>query len=140
MSIQRKTILTIIVVGGGLGYYLWNLPREFWTLSRIVGLLITIPAFALWATARIQLGNSFALRAKATELVTHGLYSKFRNPVYVFGTLVIIGVLLAVGKPTWLLILLIVIPLQITRARREARILEQFFGDSYRKYRDGTWF
>jgi protein-S-isoprenylcysteine O-methyltransferase Ste14 len=35
--------------------------------------------------------------------------------------------------------LLIVIPIQIIRARREARILEAAFGDAYREYRRHTW-
>jgi protein-S-isoprenylcysteine O-methyltransferase Ste14 len=35
---------------------------------------------------------------------------------------------------------LIVIPIQILRARREARVLEAAFGDAYRECRSHTWF
>jgi protein-S-isoprenylcysteine O-methyltransferase Ste14 len=34
----------------------------------------------------------------------------------------------------------IIIPLQIFRARREAAVLEAKFGDEYREYRKRTWF
>ena len=34
------------------------------------------------------------MRAKAQTLVTHGLYSRIRNPIYVFGALVIAGIFL----------------------------------------------
>lgn len=85
-------------------------------------------------------GPIFAIKAKAHELVTHGLYSKIRNPIYVFSALFLAGMLLLVGRPRWLLILLIVVPMQIARARKEANILEAKFGDAYREYRRKTWF
>jgi protein-S-isoprenylcysteine O-methyltransferase Ste14 len=37
-------------------------------------------------------------------------------------------------------VLLLIITVQIIRARREARILEAAFGDAYREYRRHTWF
>jgi protein-S-isoprenylcysteine O-methyltransferase Ste14 len=44
--------------------------------------------------------------------------------------------------PAWwlLLPLIIVIPMQIVRARREATVLEAAFGEEYRRYRQQTWF
>ena len=110
------------------------------TVARSAGLTLAIPSFILWATARLQLGKSFSVRPKARRLVTHGLYSKVRNPVYVFSTLWLIGFALAAGKPWWLLFLLVVVPMQTIRARREAKVLEAKFGDDYREYRRRTWF
>lgn len=107
---------------------------------RIIGLALAIPAFICWVMARIQLGKSFSIRAKATELVSHGIYSKIRNPVYVFGTVFIAGMILWLGKPIFLLILVVIIPMQILRARKEAQVLEAKFGDAYREYRAKTWF
>jgi len=34
----------------------------------------------------------------------------------------------------------IIVPLQIWRAGKEAKVLEASFGDEYRTYRAGTWF
>jgi len=96
-------------------------------------------SFALWSVARFQLGKSFAVRAQAKHLVTHGLYSKIRNPIYVFGSLFIFGYILLLGRPRWLLIFVFIIPMQIWRAHKEARVLEASFGEAYRSYRAGTW-
>ena len=107
---------------------------------RVIGLALAIPAFICWVIARIQLGKSFSVQAKATELVSHGVYSKIRNPVYVFGTIFISGMILWLGRPILLLILVVIIPMQILRARKEAQVLEAKFGDDYREYRAKTWF
>jgi protein-S-isoprenylcysteine O-methyltransferase Ste14 len=73
-------------------------------------------------------------------LVTHGLYSKIRNPVYVFGAVGLAGVALYIQRPRLLLWFLVLIPIQIARARAEARVLETRFGDDYRRWRQQTWF
>jgi protein-S-isoprenylcysteine O-methyltransferase Ste14 len=86
------------------------------------------------------LGRSFAIKPEARQLVTRGLYSKIRNPIYVFGALLISGVVLLLHRPRlWLLVIAVVI-MQIVRAHQEARILETAFGESYREYRRKTWF
>ena len=72
--------------------------------------------------------------------VTTGIYSKIRNPIYTFGSCVLAGLILALGRPVWLLVFILVIPLQIWRAQVEARVLEAKFGEQYRNYRVGTWF
>jgi protein-S-isoprenylcysteine O-methyltransferase Ste14 len=103
-------------------------------------LALAIPSFSLWLAARIQLGRSFAVRVQAKELVTHGLYSRIRNPIYLFGSLFLAALCLLLDKPIGLLLLLVVLPLQAMRAHKEARALEEKFGDAYRQYRARTWF
>jgi protein-S-isoprenylcysteine O-methyltransferase Ste14 len=105
-----------------------------------VGIAIAIPGFCLWALARLQLGRSFAIQAKAKELVTHGLYSRIQNPVYVFGGMFFAGLVLFFGRPLLLLIFVIMVPMQVMRIRAERRVLEEKFGDAYREYRKRTWF
>jgi len=53
---------------------------------------------------------------------------------------VIVGLILVLGRPIFLLIFLVVIPLQIWRARKESSVLEAAFGEEYRKHRAVTWF
>jgi protein-S-isoprenylcysteine O-methyltransferase Ste14 len=73
-------------------------------------------------------------------LITHGVYSKIRNPIYAFGSLLVAGLALVLHRPgLWLLFVAIII-VQIFRARREAQVLEDAFGDAYREYRRKTWF
>ena len=61
-------------------------------------------------------------------------------PFYVFGTLAVAGMLLVLQTPRLWVLLAILIPVQILRAGREARVLEAKFGDVYRAYRRNTWF
>jgi protein-S-isoprenylcysteine O-methyltransferase Ste14 len=107
---------------------------------RLLGMSLAMISFVLWATARVQLGKSFSVKPKAVAIVSRGIYSKIRNPIYVFSTLWIVGFILALGRPKWLLILVLLVPMQVARARREARLLKDTFGDSYREYREKTWF
>jgi protein-S-isoprenylcysteine O-methyltransferase Ste14 len=108
--------------------------------ARWVGLLLALMGLAGVILARHTLGRSFSVRAIATALVTTGIYSRIRNPIYISGMLFIGGAVLIMGRPEGLAILLVIIPMQIIRARREAAVLEATFGDSYREYRKRTWF
>lgn len=122
-----------------LFWFLFTLPKP-WDLQRDVGTVLLLVGLIGLAVARYQLGRSFAVRAEAHQLVTRGIYSKIRNPIYVFGTILFAGVVLIVHRPVlWLLVVAIIV-VQIIRAHREARVLEAAFGDAYREYRRKTWF
>lgn len=107
---------------------------------RIAGLCLMGIGFPLWALARIQLGSAFSVKAKASILVTHGLYSRIRSPIYVFGSILIAGFCLFFQKPVLLLVFLAIIPMQISRTHKEGEVLEAKFGDTYREYKRHTWF
>ena len=110
-----------------------------WTPMRIAGVAVMLPGFVLWGIAHVQLGDSFSVRAQARRLVTTGLYSRFRNPIYVFGGLGMAGFCMAIERPYYLLAFAVLIPLQMVRSGREAHVLEEKFGDQYREYRAKTW-
>ena len=137
MKLNIATLVVILVAAVGFAIYALNVP---WTPWHIAGVAIVAPSLLLLVTARLQLGRAFSVEAKASELVTTGLYSKIRNPIYVFGSCVIAGLILIVGRPIYLLIFVAIIPLQIWRTRKESSVLESAFGDEYRKYRASTWF
>src|SRR3954451_24951737 len=96
-----------------------------WNATHWVGLAIAAPALVLLLVARFQLGGSFSITPQARRLVTHGLYSKIRNPIYFFGEFVIAGASLAIHRPLLLVVLAIVTPVQIVRARKESKVLEE---------------
>jgi protein-S-isoprenylcysteine O-methyltransferase Ste14 len=135
-----KHIVLTLIVGGAVCVLLWQRSPVEWTAVRILGMVLIVLGVVLWTVARFQLGASFAVKAEARQLVTRGLYSKIRNPIYVFGSWVFAGAILVFGKPVWLLIFVVLIPLQIWRARKESAVLEAAFGEEYRRYRAGTWF
>lgn len=111
-----------------------------WNTARTVGLLIALPSLVLLFIARFQLGRSFTVTAQAKILVTHGLYSKIRNPMYTFAWLLTLGFLIALQKPYLFVLLPVLLLVQITRVHQEARVLEEKFRDQYREYRKKTWF
>ena len=120
-------------------WFVFMMPGP-WDLQRSMGMGLVAVGLGGIAVSRYQLGRSFSIRAEAHRLVTHGIYSKIRNPIYVFGALLFAGFVLVVHRPIlWLGVLAIAV-MQTLRARREARVLEAAFGDAYRDYRRRTWF
>jgi len=137
----RLNIGTLAVAVLALGFLVLRHPWvQAWTPWQIVGSAIGVPAFALFVLARIQLGRAFSVHAKASTLVTAGIYARIRNPIYVFGGLVIASIIVFTHRPGWLLIFVVLIPLQSIRARKEEQVLEAKFGDAYREYKQKTWF
>lgn len=130
-------VVAIVVAGSVVFRQPW---AQTWSLWQVVGLAIFVPSFALFVTARLQLGRAFSVRAKASTLVTTGIYSRIRNPIYVFGTLVSSGIFIFVHRPWLLLIWVVLIPIQVLRVRKEEQVLEAKFGDEYREYKRKTWF
>jgi protein-S-isoprenylcysteine O-methyltransferase Ste14 len=133
LSTLAVTLLVVVL----FVHFAWRQP---WTPWHIAGVAIFVPAFVLFLAARLTLGRSFSVQAKATALVTTGVYSRIRNPIYVFGGLMLVGVLIWTREPWWLLVLGILIPLQVWRVQKEERVLEEKFGDEYREYKRKTWF
>jgi len=108
--------------------------------ARVIGLLLGLIGLGGVILSRHTLGRSFSVVPKATALVTHGIYSRIRNPIYICAEIFLVGVVLILWRIELLIILLVLVPVQILRARREATVLEARFGEAYREYRKQTWF
>ncbi len=132
IAFQALSVLLVLVLGA-----IWPGP---WNTQHIVGMGLLLVGTVFVLIARIQLGSSFSILPRAKKLVTRGLYSKIRNPIYVFGTVAIAGVLLILQNPRLWILLVVLVAIQIFRAGREARALEARFGEEYRAYRNQTWF
>lgn len=137
---MKLNVATLAVILAAAVIFAIESPHITWTPWRIAGICIAAPALVLLVIARLQLGRAFSVTAKASVLVTTGLYSRIRNPVYVFAALVILGIIVFVGQPWFLLVFALLIPLQVYRSRKEAQVLEEKFGDAYREYCQRTWF
>jgi len=135
-----KNIALTVIVGAAFAWLTLKRLPAVWTTMQTVGLCLMVVGFVVWTLARFQLGNCLTVSAQAKELVRAGLYSRIRNPIYVFGSTLIAGLILVLGRPAWLLIFAAIIPLQLWRARKESHVLEAKFGEEYRRYRAATWF
>ena len=121
-------------------FFVPGLGEQPWTALRIGGAVLAFIAYGLVTTARIQLGDSFTVRPEAKGLVTHGFYARIRNPMYIFLDLMVLGLILAFRGYWFLVILAVVVGFQIRQSRREARVLQEKFGQAYLEYRKQTWF
>jgi protein-S-isoprenylcysteine O-methyltransferase Ste14 len=135
----RYLIYGDIVFFVGVYIYCLLYPRPGW--QYVAGMVIATAGYTLWLTARAQLGKSFSPRPEARELITSGLYSKFRNPIYFFSSIGIVAMCLGMRwYPAALAYATLASAMQWVRSRAEAKVLEARFGDEYRKYRSQTWF
>ncbi len=132
--------LAIPAIVALLYFLIPGVRSETWTTLRVSGLGVATIGYVLVVTARVQLGRSFSVQPKASELVSHGLYSRIRNPMYVFLDLMLVGVCFLLNLPWALLVVPILTIMQSAQAHRESKVLEAKFGQVYRDYRRQTWF
>jgi protein-S-isoprenylcysteine O-methyltransferase Ste14 len=111
-----------------------------WTALRVAGAILAVVGYILFVVARLQLGKSFSVTPQAKELVTLGLYSRIRNPIYVFVDVMWLGLTVALHL-YWLFVpFLVLLVLHGVRGHREATVLQERFGQTYLDYRKQTWF
>jgi len=146
MKLQTRNYLvnylTLIVVLIFLFFFLrfYLGPGRQQNTSTYIGLLLLVPSIILFTIARIKLGASFQVSAEANKLVTTGIYKKVRHPIYLFGSLFLLGIILITQTFPLMIILVILIVFQIKRIKNEEKVLTEKFGDEYLEYKQQTWF
>jgi protein-S-isoprenylcysteine O-methyltransferase Ste14 len=139
---MRIPIPAIVVPMVVLLLYLFvpGVKEQPWTALRTAGAVLAVVGYSTFVTARLQLGKSFAVTPQAKELVTLGLYSRIRNPIYVFVDVMIFGLILTLHL-YWLFALYpLLVAMHVLRAHREAKVLQLKFGQAYLDYQNQTWF
>lgn len=116
-----------------------SLPRGFLTPAIILGgAALIIVGAALVVLAR----REFAQRGQPTDpglptskIVTTGVFSVSRNPLYLGGVCILVGMALAVNLP-WVLVLLLpaLVACHYVLIAPEERYLAAKFGEEYRTY------
>ena len=117
-----------------------GLKERPWTVFRIAGAILAVVGYSTFVTGRLQLGKSFAVTPQAKELITLGLYSRIRNPIYVFVDVMIFGLILALHLYWLFALFTLLVAMHAFRAHREAKVLQEKFGQAYLDYRNQTWF
>jgi protein-S-isoprenylcysteine O-methyltransferase Ste14 len=137
---MRANVITLVVIVGMVVWLAMHAYLVEWDGVKLAGAAVAGMSVALLVVARVQLGGSFSVKAKAKKLVTTGLYAKIRNPIYVFSAMFLVGMVMVLER--WLLLvpIMVLVPVQIVRARKEEAVLEAAFGDEYVRYKAGTWF
>lgn len=137
---MKLNMITLAVVVAAVVLLVLHGGEVQWNAGTVLGAVIAAAAFPPFVVAKIQLGEAFSFRPKARKLVTTGMYARIRNPVYFFGGLMIAGLSLFLSEWGPLIVLLVLVPLQKIRSRKEAEVLTEAFGEEYLQYRSKTWF
>jgi protein-S-isoprenylcysteine O-methyltransferase Ste14 len=140
MRLVHWILFALAVLATVIAVYGTRSTNAGWPATRAAGVCLLLLVCAWIALARFQLGRAFSVRAQARQLITTGLYKRIRNPIYFASPFLLIGLALAVARWWPLLLLIVVVPLQIVRARREEAVLRAAFGSEYDDYRSRTWF
>lgn len=138
--------LQIVAVGYAL-YSYYSAQRtttQLWTWWKCLAAFSTMTSFSLWAYARLSLGHSFSLVAITADsehdcLVTEGLYYRFTSPMYLFSSMTFASFVILIEKFDWLFLLVLLVPLQIYRARAESAALSARYGEAYQLYLNNVW-
>jgi protein-S-isoprenylcysteine O-methyltransferase Ste14 len=142
MPSSKPRVSYALLLGDFLAYlalFIFAVVRR-WDTVCIWGSVIAIPSFALWFVAKLQLGGSFTATPQARALVTHGLYSRIRHPIYFFSTLAMTGTAICLRSWWFNAYLGVVVLTQFWRIHLEEKVLREKFGDTYLDYRRRSWF
>lgn len=112
--------------------------------AKVLGALAMTAGIAVYGLALRAFGSSWRLdidRDRPGPLVTAGIFSRSRNPIYLSLTLSVVGVFLVLGRLVLLLLAIMCAVYFHFLVRREERFLTQHYGDSYRAYAQhvGRW-
>jgi len=103
---------------------------------RIIGMLITITGVIIWIIARITLGKYFTMSTIPKGLITNGIYSKLRHPMYYGGILIYIGGGLFFRSIVGLIFtVILILPMLIYFAIEEDKLLRLKFKEKYSNYK-----
>ena len=108
----------------------------------IVGVIINISGLIIWWVAKLTLAENWNMgfgKPKINQLVTHGLYSKIRHPMYWGVNLTLIGLILLYPEFWFFIISLLIIIYFFSRMRVEDTYLSDKLGKEYRDYKEKTW-
>ena len=137
---MKLNLITLAVALVAVVWLALHAGEVHWTAVKVAGAVIAGVSLVMLIVARLQLGASFSVSAQARKLVTTGLYAKIRNPIYVFGALIFVGLVMVTEKWALLALIVVLVPMQIVRARKEEQVLAEAFGEEYARYKAGTWF
>jgi protein-S-isoprenylcysteine O-methyltransferase Ste14 len=111
-------------------------------LVKIIGLAVNIIGLIIWWSAKLTIGENWNAgygKPQIKKLVTHGVYSRIRHPLYWGINLTLIGLCLLYPNILFLIISSLIIIYFFYRMRAEDKYLLEKLGMEYRNYKNQTW-
>src|SRR5579872_114018 len=107
-------------------------------VAQLVGFFVTFLGVGIAFLAKKQLGKAWVYASAyrivpKQELVTTGIYTYIRHPIYTSIALSYIGIELLSGSWLWVSFLFFFVPFYM-QAKREEKLLAKHFGKKYKKY------
>ncbi|MBP1636755.1 MAG: Phospholipid methyltransferase [Acidobacteria bacterium] len=135
---MRKARLAVVVLAAASAA--WVLMRQGTAGQTLAaGLALLAVGLPLVVVSRIQLGRAFSVAPRATVLVARGVYSKIPHPMYAFLDVALLGLVILLRRRWLVAAWLALVAVHVWAAHREGRVLEQAFGEEYRRYRAQAW-
>jgi protein-S-isoprenylcysteine O-methyltransferase Ste14 len=143
LDTQNKAIFAVVFVAMCVMLMSWPAicPLDPWRFAlpgivRMIGLTVAIAGLALAIAGLVQLRGV----ENIDHLVTTGLYSRLRHPMYIGFILWIAGWVTAFGAVFGLAVGLVCIANILYWRRLEESAMESCYGEDFRVYQQRTWF
>jgi protein-S-isoprenylcysteine O-methyltransferase Ste14 len=105
--------------------------------AKAFGVVMMATGLVVYGLALHAFGSSWRLgidRDRPGPLVTHGIFGRSRNPVYLSLALLAVGAFLVLGRLVLLVLAIVFLIYFPFLVRREERFLAERYGDPYREY------
>ena len=96
-------------------------------LQTLIGTSLVVLGTAFSIIAVGTLGRSFSIMAEARRLVTRGVYSIVRHPLYLAEEIAVLGIVVKVFSLPAVLLLTLHVAIQIRRMENEETVLKNAF-------------
>ncbi len=123
-----------LIASGILGalFTTWRIP--FFPISNIAGIILFVASMSFHMKGHAVHKQADQNSEKIEELVTTGMFSRVRHPMYSSLILVILGLTVASGVVIMILPAVLLSLLTVLTALKEEEFLIRKFGDEYRQY------
>ena len=130
LVISQLSLIILIMWNGKLVH--WDIP----SLSiQILGIFV-----ALWGVFSIRIGNfNIQPEVKAETLVTKGIFSVLRNPMYTGIILLFLPTILKAHSALMWIYYALLVTVLILKIYKEEIFLQEKFGEVYSLYKARTW-
>ncbi len=98
---KLNLLVTLAVVIVGITFFGIHAAHQPWTAWRIAGIAIAAPAFAFICSVAHFAGTRLQRCGSQSDHAGNDgrIYSRIRNPIYVFGSLFILGMFIRMERP-----------------------------------------
>ncbi len=137
-QLEHLVPLTITI----LALYFW-FNNFHYSFLYFLGLFVSIVGLIIWWTAKFTIAENWDAgygNPQIKKLVTYGIYSKIRHPLYWGINLTLIGLSLVHQNIYLIIISLLIVIYFFRRMQIEDKFLIKELGKKYLNYKNNTWF